>query len=325
MKIKMSHGSGGSDTSQLINDVFMQYFSNHYNAPMEDSALLNISGRLAFTTDSFVVKPVFFPGGNIGRLSICGTVNDLLTAGAVPKYLSAAFILEEGLPIEDLHKICRSMAETAKEAGVQIVTGDTKVIEGNGGICINTSGIGALEDSPFSFGNACEGDAIIVTGNLGDHHACILSRRMAIENTIKSDASPLCDIVFSLKKAKIPVHGMRDITRGGLATVLNEIFAASGFAPVIMEEDIPVGEEVKAFAKILGLDPLAMGNEGKLVLLVPKEYAEKALQIIKNAEYGENAVCIGTMQGGGRPSMITAYGGKRIIAPLMGEGLPRIC
>ncbi|MDR1565623.1 MAG: hydrogenase expression/formation protein HypE [Oscillospiraceae bacterium] len=323
--ITTAHGSGGTATSRLIADVFMRYFHNEINAKMADAAILNIEGKLAFTTDSFVVKPLFFPGGDIGRLSICGTVNDLLTAGAAPRYISAGFILEEGLPLDTLHRVCRSMSETAKEANISIVTGDTKVIEGNGGMYINTSGIGTLQNAAISFDTAQQGDAIIVTGNLGDHHACILSQRLSLNNTIQSDAAPLNGILEALTSNQLNLHGIRDITRGGLATVLNEIAEATGLSPVIEEIKVPVAEDVAALCKILGLDPLYMGNEGKLVLLVPQEQAAMAVAAIKKAPYGKNAAVIGTLEAQAGVRVRTRLGGVRMLAALQGEGLPRIC
>jgi hydrogenase expression/formation protein HypE len=326
MIINMAHGSGGAETSSLIEEIFMQYFRNDISRPMEDSAILDVSGgKLAFTTDSFVVDPLFFPGGDIGRLSVCGTVNDLLTSGAKPLYLSAGFILEEGLDTEVLRAICRTMAETAAEAGVSVVTGDTKVIGGSGGVYINTSGIGVIDGEPFSFKDAALGDALIVTGSLGDHHACILSCRMKLENTIKSDAAPLGGIALALKNAAVPIHGMRDITRGGLATILSEICAARGLAAVIREDALPLSEEVASFAKILGLDPLYMGNEGKLLIAVPAEHADAALIAVRKAPYGGGAVSVGSLEEGERPTLVTRLGGRRLLPPLRGEGLPRIC
>ena len=326
MKITMAHGSGGEDTSKLINDIFAKNFKNPILDRMEDSAVLDSTKKIAFTTDSFVVTPMFFNGGDIGHLSICGTVNDLLMRGAVPKYITCGFIIEEGADTDTLEKIVKSMAKTAKEAGVIIVAGDTKVIEGKGGIYINTSGIGFLsEKTDISCFNVKPGDSIIVSGNLGDHHATILSARMNIENTIKSDAAPLNDIVLSLINSKIEVHALRDITRGGLSTVLNEISNSSDVSLTIYEDKIPVSDQVRSFCKLLGLDPINMGNEGKLVLFVPKEQEREALDIIKSTKYGEDARVIGYADNGGGVCMVTKIGGKRTVGVLYGEGLPRIC
>ena len=321
MKISLSHGSGGMETADLIEKIFMKHFRNQYTL-MEDAAVLPFSGSgLAFTTDSYVVKPLLFPGGDIGRLAVCGTVNDLLTTGGQPLYLSASFILEENLDIDLLSGIVESMEEAAKEAGVQIVTGDTKVIEGEGGLYINTTGIGTA--GAVSSQNISPGDAIIVSGTLGDHHACIMSARMGIKNNIQSDAAPLVDMISNLLKSGVPLHGLRDITRGGLATVLYEL--ASGLQANIYEDDLPLTEEVNGLCQILGLDPLYMGNEGKMLVVVPKEFAKEALAIIKSSRYGENAAVIGQFTEGKGLVLNTKIGGQRKLSALSGEGLPRIC
>jgi len=322
-KINLSHGNGASETADLIDSVFMKYFKNKYSL-MEDSAVLPFTGeKLAFTTDSFVVKPLFFPGGDIGRLAVCGTINDLLTTGGKPLYLSASFIIEENTEFETIEKIVKSMRETAKESNVFIVTGDTKVIEGNGGIYINTSGIGTAGN--LSLYNIKSGDVILINGTLGDHHACILSQRMKIKNNIKSDAAPLTEIINLLLENNIKIRGLRDITRGGLATVLNEAAEMSKLSVEIDETSLPVSEEVNGFCKILGLDPLYMGNEGKMMFVVQKEYANKALNIIKNCKYGENSAIIGRFITGSGVVLNTKIGGQRKLPPLSGEGLPRIC
>lgn len=326
MKITLAHGSGGKSTSKLIDSVFAKHFSNPILNMMEDSAVVDGSQKIAITTDSFVVNPLFFNGGDIGRLSVCGTVNDLLMRGAVPKYITSAFIIEEGADTDDLEKICKSMADTAKEAGVIIVCGDTKVIEGNGGIYINTTGVGFVKFSTdITSSNLRDGDAVVVSGTMGDHHATILSARMGIENAIKSDNAPLGEMVRAMLKEGIELHCMRDVTRGGLGTVLNEIANASRVSIQINEKDIPVDPQVKSFAKILGLDIMHMGNEGKLVAVMPKEQAEKAVEIIKKCRYGENASVIGEVKSGSGVTLITPLGGKRQVNVLYGEGLPRIC
>lgn len=326
MKITLSHGSGGKSTSELIGSVFAKHFSNPILNMMEDSAVVDGRTKIAITTDSFVVTPLFFKGGNIGRLAVCGTVNDLLMRGAKPKYLTCGFILEEGADTDDLDIIAEAMAETAKEAGVMIVAGDTKVIEGNGGIYINTTGVGFLDDeTDINSSRLQEGDCVIVSGNLGDHHATILSARMNIENNIESDNAPLGEMVFAMLENGIDVHCLRDVTRGGLGTVLNELAEASGVNIEIDETKIPVCDEVRAFSKILGLNIFHMGNEGKLVAVVPSEQAEKALNIIRASKYGENAEIIGKVNNGEGVTLVTEYGGKRKISPLIGEGLPRIC
>lgn len=341
--ITMVHGSGGQATDDLIEKIFAKEFDNNTLNQMEDSAVVDGNKKIALTTDSFVVTPVFFRGGDIGRLSICGTVNDLLMRGAVPKYITCGFILEEGLEIETLEKAVHSMAETAREAGVQIVAGDTKVINGNGGMYINTAGVGFIsDDTQISAKNAESGDVIIVSGNLGDHHAAILSDRMKISTDIKSDNAPLTEMTGKLISAGISIHTLRDVTRGGLATVLKELAVTSKKVFYIDEEKIPVSPKVRDFAGLLGLDPLYMGNEGKMIAIIPKKEDEKALLIMHNSKYGENACIIGEVApvqkdskeyetagniGSENGSLImrTVIGGERYLDILQGEGLPRIC
>lgn len=325
MKITLSHGSGGKATSELIDQIFARHFSNPILNMMEDSAVVDGYGKIAITTDSFVVTPLFFKGGDIGRLAVCGTVNDLLMRGAVPKYITSAFIIEEGADTDTLEAIASSMAKTANEAGVCIVAGDTKVIEGNGGVYINTTGIGFANNENIVSTNLQNGDCVIVSGTMGDHHATILSARMEIENDIQSDNAPLTDIVKNLIDGGIDIHCMRDVTRGGLGTVLNELANASQKQIEIEETAIPISDEVKAFSKILGLNIMHMGNEGKLVAIVPSEQANKAVEIIKNSKYGENATIIGKITNGEGVILNTRLGGQRKINVLIGEGLPRIC
>lgn len=325
MKITLAHGSGGKYTFDLINSVFENSYGNDVLAKMEDSAVVDGYKKIAVTTDSFVVTPLFFKGGDIGRLSVCGTVNDLLMRGAVPKYITSAFIIEEGADTDDLKRIAQSMAETAKEAGVIIVAGDTKVIEGSGGVYINTTGVGFVENDSISSSNCKAGDRIILSGNLGDHHATILSARMNIENTIESDNAPLVDIVKKLMDNHIDIHCMRDVTRGGLGTVLNEIADASEVRINLNENDLPVDPQVKAFADFLGLEIMHMGNEGKMIAVVSQADADKALELMKNSEYGANAQIIGEISDGGGVVLNTTLGGQRKISVLRGEGLPRIC
>lgn len=328
MKITMAHGSGGKSTSELIDQIFAKNFNNEVLSQMEDSAVVNGSKKIAMTTDSFVVNPLEFPGGNIGRLCVCGTVNDLLMRGATPKYLTCGFILEEGVEFELLERIVKSMAETAKEAGVLIVAGDTKVVEGNGGLFINTAGVGFVNpDKDISAYNITAGDQIIVSGTMGDHHATILSQRMEIENNIQSDNAPLGEMVSGLIENNVEVHTLRDITRGGLATVLKELAKTSEKEIILEENAIPVTPQVKDFCGLLGLDPLYMGNEGKLVAIVAKKDSKKAVEIIKNSKYGENARVIGevTDQQSGALKVRTEIGGIRLLDVLQGEGLPRIC
>lgn len=326
MKITLAHGSGGKATTELIDSIFDKYFSNPVLDMMEDSAVVGGSDRIAITTDSFVVTPLFFKGGDIGRLAVCGTINDLLMRGAEPKYITSAFIIEEGADTDTLKKIAQSMADTAKEAGVTVVAGDTKVINGSGGIYINTAGVGFVKNGVnILSSNIQPNDAIIVSGTMGDHHATILSSRMEIENNIKSDNAPLCDMVNNLLDSGVKIHTMRDVTRGGLGTVLGELSAASKVGIDIFEKNIPVTDEVRAFSKILGLNLLHMGNEGKMVLAVKANDAEKALDIIKSSKYGENAAIIGKATDGDSVNLITELGGRRRVGVLIGEGLPRIC
>lgn len=330
MIITMAHGSGGAFTSELIDEIFVKEFDNETVKELEDCAIIPGSKKIAMTTDSFVVKPIEYPGGDIGRLCICGTVNDLLMRGAKAKYITCGFIIEEGADSETLKRIVHSMAETAKEAGVIIVAGDTKVIDGNGGIMINTAGVGFVEEGlDINSRNLTPGDLVILSGNLGDHHATILGSRMNITNSIKSDNAPLTDIVSNLLKEKINIHTMRDVTRGGLATVLTELSRSSRVDIKLEEGKIPVSNAVRDFCGLLGLDPLYMGNEGKCIIVLPKNEADKALEIIRNSKYGENAVIIGEVKEMAEDKACvyieTEIGGKRILDVLQGEGLPRIC
>ena len=326
MKITLAHGSGGKSTSELIEKIFAKHFSNPILNMMEDSAVVSGSSRIAVTTDSFVVTPLVFNGGDIGRLSVCGTVNDLLMRGAAPKYITSAFIIEEGADSDMLEHIVESMAKTAREAGVTVICGDTKVVEGNGGVFINTTGVGFIgESTDIVSTNLRDGDAIVVSGNIGDHHATILSARMGIENNIKSDNAPLGEMVRKMLRDGIEIHCMRDITRGGLGTVLNELADASRVGIEIEEAKIPVDSEVKAFARVLGLDIMHLGNEGKLAAIMPMEQAEKAVNIMRSCKYGENAAIIGRVVKGSGVTLITELGGRRSVTVLYGEGLPRIC
>ncbi|MCI2048370.1 MAG: hydrogenase expression/formation protein HypE [Lachnospiraceae bacterium] len=339
--ITMAHGSGGESTGRLISELFAKSFHNAYLDRLTDSSVVPVpagSGSIAMTTDSFVVTPYFYAGGDIGRLSVCGTVNDLLMSGATPKYLTAGFILEEGLPSADLGKIVNSMAATAAEAGVMIVTGDTKVVEsrsgtGRGGLMINTAGVGVFEDGVPDMGpdRLEAGDVLLLSGTLGEHHATILSARMGMENSgIESDNAPLTEIVKNLKTSGVRVRAMRDVTRGGLATVLNEFVSASGVTITVEQEKVPVRESVRSFCGVLGLDPLYMGNEGKMAVAVAGCDADAALAAMKRSRYGADAAVIGKVSDpgeGGKPVLLlsTGIGGRRVLGPLYGEGLPRIC
>lgn len=326
MKITMAHGSGGRTSAELMEAVFGKHFKNPILDKMEDAAVLELHGKAAFSTDSFVVTPLVFKGGDIGKLCVCGTVNDLLMMGAEPKYLTCGFIMEEGLEIDLLDQIVRSMAAQAREAGVLIAAGDTKVVEGSGGLYINTTGIGLIpEGRDVSAANCRAGDKILLSGNLGDHHACILSARMEIDNEIQSDCGCLKDITEALFGAGIEVRTMRDVTRGGLGTILNEIADTSRCRIELSEESIPVSDEVRGFADILGLDPLYMGNEGKMVAVVPAAQAEKALEIMRGTEHGKDAAIIGEIKEGNGTFLTTRLGASRVLDVLYGEGLPRIC
>ncbi len=331
-KIIMEHGSGGRATGELIREIFESQFHSDVLSEMEDAAVVPGSRIIAMTTDSFVVTPLEFPGGDIGRLCICGTVNDLCMRGAVPKYITCGFILEEGADVETLRRLVKSMAETADEAGVKIVAGDTKVIEGNGGIYVNTAGVGFIpEGVDIKAKNAKDGDVIIVSGNVGDHHATVLSQRMGIKNTIVSDNAPLQEMVGKLVKNNIPVHVLRDVTRGGLATVLKELALSSSLCFEVEQDSIPVDPQVESFCGLLGLDPLYMGNEGKMVAILPADAADKAIELIKSSRYGENACILGQVKmpkaenEKGALVLNTAIGGRRFLDILQGEGLPRIC
>ncbi|MHC1721866.1 MAG: hydrogenase expression/formation protein HypE [Aminipila sp.] len=325
MKIDISYGSGGKQTSTLINDIFLKNFDNEVLNKLEDAAVLDVKSRIAYTTDSFVVTPMFFKGGNIGKLAICGTVNDLSMMGAKPRYLTAGFIIEAGADSEVIEQIAYTMKITAEEAGVKIVAGDTKVIEGNGNVYINTSGVGEILKEGISIQNCHKGDMILLSGNLGEHHAAIMSERMGIENNISSDCAPLFSIVSDLLENGIEIRCMRDVTRGGLATVLNEVSESSKCRVEIDEKSLPVSDEVKGFCNILGLDPLYMANEGKMIAVISGDQSEKAVDVMRKNKYGSHAMIIGKITEGTGVNMTTVLGGNRMIDILYGEGLPRIC
>ncbi len=331
----MGHGSGGILSHELITNLFVKYFDNPILRSQSDSALLSInSNNLAFTTDSFVVDPIFFPGGNIGKLAICGTVNDLAVSGAKPLYLSASFIIEEGSPLEDLENIVKTMSEEAKNAGVSIVTGDTKVV--NKGKCdkvfINTSGIGILNENlkHISTGeNIKTGDKIIINGTIGDHGITILSARneLNIKSNIESDCACLNHIIQKALNASSNIKFMRDATRGGIATVLTELADKSKFGINIDEASLPIKDNVRGMCELLGFDPTYIANEGKFIMIVGKEDADKVLNVLKNDVLGKESAIIGEIvdEHHGKGWMQTKIGGKRIIDMLAGEQLPRIC
>ncbi|MFB0528094.1 MAG: hydrogenase expression/formation protein HypE [bacterium] len=330
-KILLAHGSGGKLTHQLIKS-FVKKFKNLPLAKLDDSAVLRFRGKLAFTTDSYVVDPIYFPGGDIGKLAVNGTINDLAMVGARPLYLSASAIIEEGFPLVELEKIVDSMNRAARVGGVEIVAGDTKVV-GKGGadkIFINTSGIGLIDSEvDISSKNARIGDKIILSGTIGDHGIAILSARKKFDfqTEVKSDSQPLNGIVWEILKASKKVHTLRDPTRGGLATSLNEIAKQSGVGIEIEEEKIPVKEEVKGVCEMLGFDPLYIANEGKLVAFVSERDCAKILNVMRKNKYGKDARVIGTVVAGhkGRVVVKTSVGGERVLDMLTGEQLPRIC
>lgn len=332
--ITLAHGSGGSATLALIDNVFKKYFKNDILSAGDDSARLDIgnSRNIVFTTDSFVVTPIFFKGGNIGKLAVCGTVNDLATSGATPLYLSCGFIIEEGFSFEELEKIVESMAVTAEECGVKIVTGDTKVVQKGAvdKIFINTSGIGILpEGVDISGRNAKTGDKIIVSGTIGDHGSCILLERenMGFQAEIKSDCAPLAAMVQDMLKVTRQLHVLRDPTRGGVATTLNEIAVQSNVTIQIYEEKLPVKREVQGVCELLGMEPLYMANEGKLLIFVPGDKAGDVLEALKKNNYGKDAAIIGEVINDSEAKVVlkALSGGTRIIKLLAGDQLPRIC
>lgn len=330
-KILLAHGSGGKLTHQLIKS-FVKKFRNLPLAKLDDSAVLKFKGKLAFTTDSYVVDPIYFPGGDIGKLAVNGTVNDLAMVGARPLYLSAAAIIEEGFSLVELERIIDSMNRAARAAGVKIVTGDTKVVEKGGAdkIFINTSGIGLIGSGvDISSKNARIGDRIILSGTIGDHGIAILSARekFDFQTKVKSDSQPLNGIVWEILKVSKKVHALRDPTRGGLATSLNEIAEQSGVGIEVEQEKIPVKEEVKGVCEMLGFDPLYIANEGKLVAFVPQKDCAKILNVMRKNRYGRDAQVIGIVvsRHKGRVVVKTNVGGKRVLDMLTGEQLPRIC
>ncbi|PWB41012.1 MAG: hydrogenase expression/formation protein HypE [Rhodocyclales bacterium] len=332
-RVDMTHGSGGRAMAQLIEELFLAAFDNDWLRAANDQACFAVqSGRMVMATDSHVVSPLFFPGGDIGCLSVHGTVNDVAMSGAKPLYLSASFILEEGFPLADLKRIVESMAHAAREAGVPIVTGDTKVVEqGKGdGVFITTTGVGVVPDGVNISGDrARPGDTILVSGTLGDHGVAIMAQResLGFETTIQSDTAALHDLVARMVEAVPDIHALRDPTRGGLATTLNEIARQSGVGMMLREEAIPVRQEVEAACEFLGLDPLYVANEGKLICICAPEQANRLLETMRAHPLGANAAIIGAVHEDPHHfvQMETAFGGKRIVDWLTGEQLPRIC
>ena len=336
--VMLGHGSGGIMMKRIIDEVFLAAYGDDYLLQGDDAAVLPALApgqRLAFSTDSFVVTPHFFPGGDIGRLAVCGTVNDVATSGAKPLYLSCGFILEEGYPIDDLRRICESMAQAALEAGVTIVTGDTKVVnKGHGdGVFINTSGVGLIDEGVELGGARIQpGDAILVSGTLGDHGITIMSCRegLGFSADVQSDAAPLNHLIARVLQAASHTRCFRDPTRGGLASTLNELAGQAQVDMTIEEESIPVKNAVRGACEMLGYNVLQVANEGKMVCVVAADEAQAALDAMRSDPYGVDAAIIGTVseaqpERGPKVFLRNAFGGKSILDMLVGEQLPRIC
>ncbi len=327
-KITLAHGAGGKFSADLIKEIILPKFNNEFLSELHDGAKI---GRLAMTTDSYVVRPIFFHGGDIGKLSICGTVNDLAVCGAIPKFLSVGVIIEEGFDLDDLKKIIESMSAAASEAGVKIVTGDTKVVEKGhaDGIFINTAGIGEIiEGVDISVKKIRAGMKVLISGTIGDHSVTILSERHGLEipETLKSDCAPLNKMIFEILSVEKNIAMLRDATRGGIAAVLNEIVTEE-FGILLEENKIPIREEVQGVCDILGFDALELANEGKIIAVVPENSAEKVLNVMKKNPYGKNAAIIGevTENFSGKVGLKTSIGGIRIVDMPVGNLVPRIC
>jgi hydrogenase expression/formation protein HypE len=332
-RIGLDHGSGGEASHELIEEVLLTRLDNEFLRKLDDSAVVDLSGtRVAVTTDSYVVDPIFFPGGDIGSLSVHGTVNDLSMQGAKPLYLCLALIMEEGLLMDDLKRIIDSVAEAALEAGVRIITGDTKVVpKGHmDKIFINTSGVGIIPPGvDVGAQNARPGDVVMINGDIGDHGMAILTQRegLSFKSPLKSDSAPLNSLVASMLKTTREIHVLRDPTRGGVATALNEIAAQSGVGILLSEASLPLGKGVLSASEILGLDPLYVANEGKCLVIVSRRHAEAVLNVMKRHKYGKRSQIIAevTAENPGRVLLKTRIGGTRILPMLTGEQLPRIC
>jgi len=331
-KILLAHGSGGRLAHDLVEKSFVKTLANPLLTRLDDSAVFEVSGRLAFTTDSYVVSPIFFPGGDIGKLAVCGTVNDLAMSGARPLYLSLAFIIEEGLLLSELKKVVNSVRLAAGEAGVEIVTGDTKVVPRGSAdrLFINTAGVGLIpEGVDISGGKAKPGDKVILSGAIGDHGIAVMSQRegLSFATKLESDCAPLGGLVADMLDASQNINCLRDPTRGGLATTLNELASQSKVSIRIEEKNIPVREEVLGACEMLGFDPLYIANEGRLVAIVSAKDADKVFEAMKKNKYGKDAVIIGEVAAGpaGRVVMKTVLGAHRIVDMLVGDLLPRIC
>lgn len=331
--LTLAHGNGGKLTQELIKDIFLPSFNNPFLTPLGDSAVFEINGvRIAFTTDSYVIKPIFFSGGDIGKLSVSGTVNDLAVMGAKPIFISCGFIIEEGFFLSALRRIVYSIEETAKNAGVSIATGDTKVVEKGGvdGMFINTTGIGVVPpEINLAVKNIEVGDCILINGTVGDHSVAILSEReeLGFEESIGSDCAPLYDLVEKLKPYWKDIRFMRDPTRGGVAGVLNEAAEGQDFGICLQEKNIPLREETEALCELLGIDPLYLANEGKILFFVNKERVENILQILRAHPLAKKASLIGEVvaKPAGKVYLETSIGTKRIVDVLVEDQLPRIC
>ena len=331
--VLLAHGGGGRLTHELIDRVFLPRLGSPALREQGDSAVLPLGGsRIAMTTDSYVVRPLFFPGGDIGRIAVCGTVNDLAVAGARPLYIAAAFIVEEGLPVETLRAVADSMRDAAAEAGVEIVTGDTKVVERGSadGLFITTSGVGIVPPGvEIAASRARPGDRIIVSGTIGDHGIAVASRRagLEMEADVTSDVAPLNHLVAAMLETGADVRAIRDATRGGVAAVLNEMAKASGVAMLVDESRVPIHGPVRAACDLLGFDPLYVANEGKFVAVVAPDAADRVVAALRQLRYGEEAAIIGEVKAEpkGRVLLRTGIGGTRIVAMPSGELLPRIC
>ena len=331
-KITLAHGAGGKLSQELMEEVILPAYGNPLLNEMHDGAAVNMSGHVAFTTDSYVVQPLFFAGGNIGKLAVCGTVNDLSMTGAIPRYLSAGLILEEGFPIADLKRILATMRQMADEAGIYIVTGDTKVVDKGkaDGIFINTAGIGdIIPGTHISPKNVKPGMKVILSGYIGDHAASIMAGRhdLALPESVRTDCAPLNSLTQAMLTAAPDIAVLRDPTRGGVAAVLNEIAEASNCGVLIDEEQIPIHPEVQGVCDILGFDPLYLANEGKCVAFVPADKADKVLAVMKANKYGRDARIIGetTAEAAGQVGMRTDIGGIRVVDMPLGNIVPRIC
>lgn len=331
--VQMAHGAGGRLSQELTARIFMPHLRNAFLDQLDDQAKFDVvQGRMAFSTDTYVVSPLFFPGGNIGELAVNGTVNDLAVGGAVPLYLGAGFILEEGLPLAELEAIVKSMADAARRAGVMIVAGDTKVVQKGqcDRIFINTSGVGFIREGiDLSCRNLRPGDAVVVSGTVGDHGMAVMTTRegLSFQSRISSDTAALNGMIHAVLDLVPGVHAMRDPTRGGVAATLNELASSSSVGIELDESSIPVHEEVRGAAELLGIDPLTVANEGKVLIVLPESDAETALSVIRAHEHGREASIIGRVVAD-HPGMVlmkTPFGSRRIVEMPLGEQLPRIC